>query len=94
MTTTDLKALLERIQTWPEEAQDELIADLKRIAAHYASTASPAIAEAIGLRLASVIDRISRAPKAAPRVSHAHRFASPPSCVIRSEFSIDPSRGG
>ena len=26
MTATDLKKLLERIQTWPEEAQDELVA--------------------------------------------------------------------
>jgi hypothetical protein len=26
MATTDLKNLLERVQTWPEEAQDELVA--------------------------------------------------------------------
>ena len=26
MTTSDLKNLLERVQTWPEEAQDELVA--------------------------------------------------------------------
>jgi uncharacterized protein YecE (DUF72 family) len=26
MTTTDLKNLMERVQTWPEEAQDELVA--------------------------------------------------------------------
>ncbi len=26
MTTTDLKSLLERVQSWPEEAQDELVA--------------------------------------------------------------------
>ncbi len=26
MTATDLKNLLERVQTWPEEAQDELVA--------------------------------------------------------------------
>jgi hypothetical protein len=25
MTTKDLKSLLERVQTWPEEAQDELV---------------------------------------------------------------------
>ena len=25
MTTTDLKNLLERVQAWPEEAQDELV---------------------------------------------------------------------
>ena len=26
MTVSDLKNLLERVQTWPEEAQDELVA--------------------------------------------------------------------
>jgi hypothetical protein len=26
MTATDLKNLLQRVETWPEEAQDELIA--------------------------------------------------------------------
>jgi hypothetical protein len=31
MTATDLKALLERIQTWPEEAQDELVAVANQI---------------------------------------------------------------
>jgi hypothetical protein len=31
MTTTDLKSLLERVQTWPEEAQDELVAVAKEI---------------------------------------------------------------
>lgn len=25
MTTKDIKSLLERVQTWPEEAQDELV---------------------------------------------------------------------
>jgi RNA polymerase-binding transcription factor DksA len=25
MTTKDLKSLLDRVQTWPEEAQDELV---------------------------------------------------------------------
>jgi hypothetical protein len=29
--TTDLKSLLERVQTWPEEAQDELVAVASRI---------------------------------------------------------------
>jgi hypothetical protein len=29
--TTDLKSLLERVQTWPEEAQDELIAVANQI---------------------------------------------------------------
>lgn len=31
MTTNDLKNLLERVQTWPEEAQDELVAAAKQI---------------------------------------------------------------
>jgi hypothetical protein len=31
MTTTDLKNLLERVQAWPEEAQDELVAVAKQI---------------------------------------------------------------
>jgi hypothetical protein len=31
MTVTDLKNLLERIQTWPEEAQDELVAVANQI---------------------------------------------------------------
>jgi len=31
MTATDLKDLLERVQTWPEEAQDELVAVAKQI---------------------------------------------------------------
>jgi hypothetical protein len=31
VTVTDLKNLLERVQTWPEEAQDELIAIANQI---------------------------------------------------------------
>jgi hypothetical protein len=31
MTTTDLKTLLERIQSWPEEARDELVAVANQI---------------------------------------------------------------
>jgi predicted transcriptional regulator len=31
MTTNDLKILLERVQTWPEEAQDELVAVANQI---------------------------------------------------------------
>jgi hypothetical protein len=31
MTTSDLKSLLERVQTWPEEAQDELVAVANQI---------------------------------------------------------------
>jgi hypothetical protein len=31
VTTTDLKNLLERVQAWPEEAQDELVAVANQI---------------------------------------------------------------
>ena len=31
MTTTDLKNLLKRVQAWPEEAQDELVAVANQI---------------------------------------------------------------
>ena len=31
MTATDLKNLLERVQAWPEEAQDELVAVANQI---------------------------------------------------------------
>jgi hypothetical protein len=31
MTANDLKILLERVQTWPEEAQDELVAVANQI---------------------------------------------------------------
>jgi hypothetical protein len=31
MTTTDLRNLLERVETWPEEAQNELVALAKQI---------------------------------------------------------------
>ncbi|TMJ47999.1 MAG: hypothetical protein E6G85_26100 [Alphaproteobacteria bacterium] len=31
MTAADLKQLLERVQTWPEAAQDELVAVAKQI---------------------------------------------------------------
>jgi hypothetical protein len=31
MTTSDLKNLLERVQTWPEEAQEELVAVANQI---------------------------------------------------------------
>ena len=31
MTAVDLKSLLERVQTWPEKAQDELVAVVNQI---------------------------------------------------------------
>jgi toxin ParE1/3/4 len=44
------------------------LGDLNGIATYYAASASPAIAESIERRLVNVIDRICRAPEAAPRV--------------------------
>jgi toxin ParE1/3/4 len=44
-------------------------ADLDQILAWYSANASPAIAEAIEQRLDDVVDRISRAPESAPRLS-------------------------
>src|SRR5260370_40701610 len=62
------------------------LADLNEIAIYYAASASPAIAESIGRRLADVIDRICRMPEAAPRVSQRSqvRVAS----VVRYPFRI------
>jgi toxin ParE1/3/4 len=45
------------------------LADLDKIASYYTATASPAIAESIGLRIARTINRISHAPESAPRLS-------------------------
>ena len=62
------------------------LADLGAIATYYTSSASPKIADAIGRRLDSVIDRICRAPEAAPRVSqrsHVRVVA-----VVRYPFRI------
>jgi toxin ParE1/3/4 len=62
------------------------LADLNAIAAYYVAGANPAIAEAIERRLVDVIDRICRAPEAAPRVSqrsHVRVVA-----VVRYPFRI------
>jgi len=45
------------------------LADLNEIATYYSASANPAIAASIERRLVDVIDRICRAPQAAPRVS-------------------------
>ncbi len=45
------------------------LADLAVIANYYATSASPAVAHLIALRLESVIERICRVPEGAPRVS-------------------------
>jgi toxin ParE1/3/4 len=62
------------------------LADLDRIAAYYADNASPAIAETIERRLSDVIDRIFRAPEAAPRLSQRSRVRVV--AVVRYPFRI------
>jgi toxin ParE1/3/4 len=62
------------------------LADLNEIATYYSASASPAIAGSIERRLVDVIDRICRAPEAAPRVSqrsHVRVVA-----VVRHPFRI------
>jgi toxin ParE1/3/4 len=62
------------------------LADLDRIAAYYATNASPTIAENIEHRLSNVIARICQAPEAAPRVSQ--RSQARVVAVIRDPFQI------
>jgi toxin ParE1/3/4 len=62
------------------------LADLDGIATYYSSSASPAIAESIELRLVNVIDRICRAPDAAPRVSQRSQIRV--ATVVRYPFRI------
>jgi toxin ParE1/3/4 len=62
------------------------LADLDRIATYYAANASPMIAEAIGQRLSDVIDRIRRAPEAAPHVSQRSQVRV--AAVVRYPFRI------
>jgi toxin ParE1/3/4 len=62
------------------------LADLDRIAAYYATNASPTIAENIEHRLSNVIDRICQAPEAAPRVSQ--RSQARVVAVVRYPFRI------
>jgi toxin ParE1/3/4 len=64
----------------------QALADLNAIAAYYAANASPAIAEAIGKRLRDVVDRICRAPEAAPRVSQRSQIRV--ATVVRYPFRI------
>ena len=62
------------------------LADLNAIAAYYTSSASPAIAESIGRRLESVVDRICRSPEASPRVSQRSQVRVV--AVVRYPFRI------
>jgi toxin ParE1/3/4 len=62
------------------------LADLERIATYYAANASPTIAESIEHRLGDVIDRICRAPEAAPRLSQRSQVRVV--AVVRYPFQI------
>ena len=62
------------------------LTDLNEIAAYYNASASPAIAESIATRLETVIGRICRLPKAAPRVSQRSQVRV--ATVVRYPFRI------
>jgi toxin ParE1/3/4 len=62
------------------------LADLHDIAAYYATHASPAIAASVERRLDNVINRISHAPEAAPRVSQRSHVRAV--AVVRYPFRI------
>lgn len=62
------------------------LADLNGIASYYAASTSPTIAGSIERRLVSVIDRICRAPEAAPRVSQRSQVRV--AAVVRYPFRI------
>ena len=62
------------------------LADLNAIATYYTASASPVIAQSIGRRLEDVIDRISRAPEASPRVSQRSEVRV--ATVVRYPFRI------
>ena len=64
----------------------QALTDLNQIAAYYNASASPAIAESIATRLETVIDRICRLPKAAPRVSQRSQVRVV--TVVRYPFRI------
>jgi toxin ParE1/3/4 len=62
------------------------LADLSGIATYYSASASPATAQSIERRLVDVIDRICRAPEAAPRVSQRSNVRVV--AVVRYPFRI------
>lgn len=64
----------------------QALADLDEIATYYTANASPAIADSIGRRLEDVIDRISRNPEAAPKVSQRSQVRV--AAVVRYPFRI------
>lgn len=62
------------------------LADINRIAAYYASAASPAVADTIRQRLAEVVDRICQMPHSAPRLSQRSTVRA--IAVVRYPFRI------
>ncbi|QUS41407.1 type II toxin-antitoxin system RelE/ParE family toxin [Tardiphaga alba] len=62
------------------------LADLHRISDYYAVQASPAIAEAIGQRLAEVVDQFCQAPRSAPILPRRSKIRSVP--VVNYPFRI------
>jgi plasmid stabilization system protein ParE len=62
------------------------LADLDAIATYYSDNASPPIASSIEKRFIDVIERIRRAPEAAPRVAQRSQVRAIP--VIRYPFRI------
>jgi toxin ParE1/3/4 len=62
------------------------LADLDEIATYYSANASPAVAQSIERRFVEVIERICRAPEAAPRV--AQRSQVRVVAVVRYPFRI------
>jgi toxin ParE1/3/4 len=64
----------------------QALADLDAIASYYSANASPAIASSVERRIIDVIERIRRAPEAAPRVAQRPRVRAV--AVIRYPFRI------
>ncbi|ERF84116.1 type II toxin-antitoxin system RelE/ParE family toxin [Bradyrhizobium viridifuturi] len=64
----------------------QALTDLDEIATHYSTHASPAIAAAAERRFRDVIDRVCRAPEAAPRISQRSTVRA--ITVLRYPFRI------
>jgi toxin ParE1/3/4 len=62
------------------------LADLNAIATYYTAGVGPLLAETIGRRLESVVDRICRVPEASPRVARRSQVRA--ATVVRYPFRI------
>jgi plasmid stabilization system protein ParE len=60
----------------------QALSDLTGVASYYTTTASPAIAEAIGRRLIEAVERIQQAPLSAPRIAQRSQIRAHPLSVI------------